>query len=127
MSARTAPPPASTPEAGTSSEKDIIAGLLQTVSASRLTLFLQCRLKFFFRYVLAIPKPTPPVLHVGNAVHLVLKTRNKARWLQLPLSLKELHDVFSTAWADDSDGTVDWAGSEVTVRRTARLPATRAS
>ena len=118
MSARIAPPPASTPEAGTSSEKDVIAGLLQTVSASRLTLFLQCRLKFFFRYVLAIPKPKPPVLHVGNAVHLVLKTRNKARWLQQPLSLKELHDVFSKAWADDSGGTVDWAGSEAEEKAT---------
>ena len=32
-------------------EPEIIAGLQQTVSPSRLILFLQCRLKFWFRYV----------------------------------------------------------------------------
>jgi len=39
------------------SEQDIITGLQETVSASRLGLFLQCRLKFFFRYVLKLQKP----------------------------------------------------------------------
>jgi putative RecB family exonuclease len=118
MSSRIATPPASTTEAGQRSEKDIIAGLLQTVSASRLTLFLQCRLKFYFRYVLAIPKPKAPVLHVGNAVHLVLKTRNKARWLQQALSLKALHDAYAAAWADESEGKVDWAGTEAEEKAT---------
>jgi ATP-dependent helicase/DNAse subunit B len=31
--------------------EEIIGQLQKKVSASRLTLFLQCRLKFFFRYV----------------------------------------------------------------------------
>ena len=46
-----------------------IADLIQTVSASRLTTFQQCRLKFYFRYVLGLQKPKTPALHVGGAVH----------------------------------------------------------
>ena len=119
MSARTTnPTTAPTPEAGARSERDIITELLQTVSASRLTLFLQCRLKFFFRYVLALSKPKTPALHVGNAVHAVLKARNRARWLQQPLSLKALHDAYAAAWADESEGQMDWAGTEAEEKAT---------
>jgi len=45
------------------------AELLATVSASRLSTFLGCRLKFFFRYVLKLQKPKTPSLHLGSAVH----------------------------------------------------------
>ena len=48
MSAVAAPAP---PETAAPTEAEIIATLQQTVSPSRLTLFLQCRLKFWFRYV----------------------------------------------------------------------------
>jgi len=101
------------------SEKDIITGLQETVSASRLSCFLQCRLKFFFRYVLKLKKPKTAALHVGSAVHTVLKAWNKARWLQKPLSLKEVHDTYMGAWADDSEGTVPWLGAEEEVEKTA--------
>jgi len=94
------------------SEKDIITGLQNTVSASRLSLFLQCRLKFYFRYVLKLKKPKTAALHLGNSVHSALKAWNKARWLNKPLSLKELHDEFSKAWADDSEGSVKWETGE---------------
>ena len=70
------------------SEKEILTGLQETVSASRLSLFLQCRLKFYFRYVLKLQKPKTPALHVGSSVHSVLKAWNKARWLQQPLKLR---------------------------------------
>ena len=66
------------PQKAERSEKDIISGLQDTVSASRLSLFLQCRLKFYFRYVLKVQKPKTPALHLGNAVHAVLKAWNKA-------------------------------------------------
>ena len=69
------------------SEEDIITGLQNTVSASRLSLYLQCRLKFYFRYVLKIKKPKTASLHVGNSVHSALKAWNKARWLKKPLTL----------------------------------------
>ncbi len=46
-------------------EKDILSDLQRTVSASRLGLFLQCRLKFYFRYVLRLTKPRTPSLHLA--------------------------------------------------------------
>jgi putative RecB family exonuclease len=93
-------------------EKDILSDLQRTVSASRLGLFLQCRLKFYFRYVLRLKKPKTPSLHVGISVHAVLKSWNKARWLQQPLTLKQAHDVFLDAWADTSEGSVIWEPGE---------------
>jgi putative RecB family exonuclease len=88
--------------------EEIIRHLQMKVSASRLTLFLQCRLKFFFRYVAGITKPKTPALHVGGTVHAVLKAWNKARWKNQPLTLKDLHDEFSKAWADAGDDPVKW-------------------
>ena len=93
------------------SEAEIIAGLQRTVSPSRLTLFLQCRLKFFFRYVAKLKKPKSPALHVGGSVHAVLKAWNKARWRQQPLTLKQLHEEYCKAWADPEE-PVKWAGDE---------------
>lgn len=104
MNATAAPPP---PKAARS-ENEILTGLQNTLSASRLSLFLQCRLKFFFRYVLALPKPKTPSLHVGSSVHAVLKAWNKARWRQQPLSLTQIHAVFLTAWAEQTTEPVDW-------------------
>ena len=100
------------PQKAERSEKDVITGLQDTVSASRLSLFLQCRLKFYFRYVLKVQKPKTPALHLGNAVHAVLKAWNKARWLQQPLSLKVVHETYLTAWADNSEGPVHWDDGE---------------
>lgn len=100
------------------SEKDIITGLQNTVSASRLSLFLQCRLKFYYRYVLKLKKPKTAALHLGNSVHAALKAWNKARWFDKPLTLKELHDEFSKAWVDDSEGLVKWDPGEEDEERT---------
>ena len=94
------------------SEKEILTGLQETVSASRLSLFLQCRLKFYFRYVLKLQKPKTPALHVGSSVHSVLKAWNKARWLQQPLKLKEVHETYFKAWADNTEGPVQWEPGE---------------
>ncbi len=102
-------PAASPPER---SEQDIITALQATVSASRLSLFLQCRLKFYFRYVLKLKKPKTASLHLGNAVHAVLKTWNKARWVQQPLSLKVVHENYLAAWADNTEGSVEWEPGE---------------
>jgi len=94
------------------SEKDIIRSLQEEASASRLSLFLQCRLKFYYRYVLRLKKPKAASLHVGNSVHSALKAWSKGRWLGKPLSLKELHDAYSLAWADTSEGSVPWEAGE---------------
>ena len=90
------------------SEAEIITTLQRTVSPSRLTLFLQCRLKFFFRYVARIPKPKSAALHVGGSAHAVLKAWNKSRWRNEPLTLKQLHDEYAKAWADQTEEPVQW-------------------
>ncbi len=102
------------PESTPPSEKDLITGLQKTVSSSRLTTFLQCRLKFFFRYVLALPKDKTPALFLGNAVHEALKAWNKTRWKENRLlSLKELHDTYEAAWGEQSkQDAVSWEGAE---------------
>src|SRR6187431_1845706 len=94
------------------SESEIVTGLQETVSASRLSLFLQCRLKFYFRYVLKLKKPKTAALHVGNAVHAVLKAWNKARWLVKPLTLKVVHETYLKAWEENSEGPVKWEPGE---------------
>lgn len=88
------------------------------VSASRLSTFLGCRLKFFFRYVVEIQKPKSSALHVGSSVHAALKAWNKARWKSQPLTLKQLHDEFTKAWADQEQ-PVEWDGDEAAEQSTA--------
>ena len=92
-------------------ESETIEHLRKTVSPSRLILFLQCRLKFWFRYVAGITKPKTPALHVGTAVHSVLRAWNKARWKSQPLTLKQLHDEFTKAWAN-AENPVQWEPGE---------------
>jgi putative RecB family exonuclease len=77
-----------------------IEDLLRTVSASRLTTFHQCRLRFWFRYLSGIVKPKPAALHLGSSVHETLKFWNRARWHRQTPSLRELHDAFSGAWSE---------------------------
>jgi putative RecB family exonuclease len=87
-----------------------VATLQKTVSASRLTCWLQCRLKFFFRYVLKITKPKTAALHYGSVVHLVLQQWNMSRWRRQPFEIAKLKQVFDTGWADQ--GQINWEGEE---------------
>ena len=73
-------PPVSQPAACVGRIKE---ELLATVSASRLGTWLGCRLKFYFRYVLGIQKPTSPARHVGSVVHAVLQ-----QWSLAPLEAR---------------------------------------
>ena len=66
-----------------------------TVSASRLSTWQQCRLKFWFRYVSGITKPKPAALHLGSSVHETLRFWNRARWHRSEATLKDLHDVYT--------------------------------
>ena len=85
--------------------------LSQTVSASRLSLFHQCRLKFYFRYVLGLFRPKSPALHVGSSDHAVLKYWNKARWRGEQPTLKQLHDVYARSWLSEQEvRPVEWNG-----------------
>lgn len=94
--------------------------LTATVSASRLALFHQCRLKFFFRYVLRLKKPKTVALHVGSVIHAVLQIWNKARWRQQPLTTEQLHESFSRSWVEDqASEPVRWGEPEAEERETA--------
>ncbi|HEY1081826.1 MAG TPA: PD-(D/E)XK nuclease family protein, partial [Prosthecobacter sp.] len=99
-------------------ERQTLARLQEQVSASRLSLFLQCRLKFYFRYVLRLSKPKTASLHLGSSVHAVLKRWNKARWLETPLTLKQAHEAYVEAWADESEGKVAWKDNEEAEEKT---------
>jgi RecB family exonuclease len=89
------------------------AELTQHVSASRLTTFHQCRLKFYFRYALGLSKPKSPALHVGTTVHEVLRAWNRARWKKQEISTEALQAVFAKAWVDEQEfSKVDWDGED---------------
>jgi putative RecB family exonuclease len=91
-------------------EPDIVSILQQTVSASRLNCWLQCRLKFYFRYVLKLTKPKTAALHYGSVLHLVLQQWNMARWRKQPFDLERLRQVFDNGWADQQQ--IEWDGEE---------------
>ena len=61
-------------------EKSRLEHLLETISASRLNSFHACRLKFYFRYVLELSKPTSAAQFLGRAVHGALQRWSNARW-----------------------------------------------
>ncbi len=94
-----------------SSEPVPVSTLQKTVSASRLNCWLQCRLKFFFRYVLKITKPKTGALHYGSVVHLVLQQWNMGRWRKQPFDISKLKQVFDTGWLDQ--GQINWDGEEL--------------
>lgn len=94
------------------SEEDLIRSLQVTLSASRLSTFLSCRLKFHFKYVLRLRKPKSSALHIGSTIHSVLRIWNKARWRNQPLTLKQLHTAYDQLWNAEEDEPVEWEAEE---------------
>ncbi len=90
---------------------DRIGELQRTVSASRLNLWLTCRLKFYFRYVLKLTKPKTAALHFGSVVHLVLQQWSLSRWRKQPFELARLRAVFDAGWLEQGS-PIDWDGEE---------------
>ncbi len=87
--------------------------LTEEVSASRLTLWTQCRLKFFFRYVQLIQKPPTAALHVGKTLHGVLQSWSHARWRGDLVFKDKLKEVFHQRWLEEQqEGGIDWDGKE---------------
>lgn len=92
------------------------AGLLKTVSASRLNCFHQCRLKYFFQYVEKIEKAPTAALHVGKTVHAVLQEWNLGRWKGEPLSEEQLKEFFVQSWDEEqlaSSLPINWGEKEL--------------
>lgn len=95
-------------------ENQIIQKLQRSVSASKLALFQSCRLKFFFRHVLGLRKPKTAALHVGVAVHAVLKGWNKARWRQQSLGLADLYTDYQKVWrSEQAQEPVAWDSATI--------------
>jgi putative RecB family exonuclease len=91
----------------------ILDELKATISASRLSTFHQCRLRFFFQYVLELQRPKHPSLHVGQCVHHVLKAWNRARWHGTELGNGSLHAIYALAWSEQQEEeSVRWENEE---------------
>ena len=99
-------------------EASPIDTLQKTVSASRLNTWLQCRLKFYFRYVQQISKPKTPSLHVGSVVHLILQAWNMGRWRKQGFNLDNFKNLFEEGWKDQPPG-INWDGEEAGEKNTA--------
>jgi putative RecB family exonuclease len=90
-----------------------VEDLTKTVSASRLGLWQQCRLKWYFKYVLKLTKPPTPARHMGKVVHAVLQAWNKARWRNESLPVDGIKTLFDGTWAEQQRGMqLNWEGEE---------------
>jgi CRISPR/Cas system-associated exonuclease Cas4 (RecB family) len=93
--------------------------LQKTISASRLGLWLTCRLKFYFRYIAKIQKPPTPAKHAGSTVHAVLQNWNMARWRQQPFEVERFKLQFQSQWIALQAGVkIQWDGEELRERQT---------
>ena len=90
-----------------------IGELTATVSASRLGCWQQCRLKFYFRYVAAIPRRATASLHIGAVVHTVLQAWNMARWRGQPFNSEQFQALFEKDWRSrQAHAAIRWEGDE---------------
>ena len=90
-----------------------IEELTATVSASRLSTWLQCRLKFHMRYVAGVLKAPSAALHVGKTVHAVLQQWSLARWRGSPLDGDAIGAVFEQAWGTPEGAVpIAWEAEE---------------
>ena len=88
---------------------ETLADLLGSVSASRLSLFHACRLRFFFRHVLGLRRPKAAALHLGASVHQTLRAWNRARWQRQESSFGSMYAAFEEAWImRQADEPVAW-------------------
>ena len=87
--------------------------LTSVVSASRLNCFHFCRLKFYFRYVLELVKPSTAALFVGKAVHAALQQWSTARWRGQEHDAPALREGFLMNWVTgQEDAPVSWEADE---------------
>jgi CRISPR/Cas system-associated exonuclease Cas4 (RecB family) len=108
-----APTPTQVTEPAKTEPHDRVAELGKTISASRLSLWLQCSLKFYFRYILKVRKPATPSMHAGSTVHAVLQLWNMARWRRETFELQRFETVFSSYWVSLQEGaSIRWDGEE---------------
>jgi CRISPR/Cas system-associated exonuclease Cas4 (RecB family) len=101
---------------------DRVVELQKTISASRLSLWHQCRLKFYFQHVLRLTKPPTPARHVGKVVHAVLQAWNKARWRKEPFVAERFKTILERDWSEmQKTVPIRWEGKEDQQRQVAWL------
>jgi hypothetical protein len=87
--------------------------LTEVVSASRLSCFHACRLKFYFRYVLGLVKPANSALYTGKVVHAALQAWSTARWRGQPHDAAALKTGFLMGWiTGQEEEPVAWEAGE---------------
>jgi CRISPR/Cas system-associated exonuclease Cas4 (RecB family) len=83
--------------------------LLRSASASRISTFLSCRLKFYYQYVEGLSADKSGARLVGSAVHQVLRKWNLARWRKQAITNEGLKHELSR-FLDDTG--VKWQPQE---------------
>jgi hypothetical protein len=82
------------------------------ISATKLDTYMQCPLKFRFRYVERIePEETSPALAFGSAVHGTIKHYYKRLMEGRKLEMNELAAAFIQDWEVACSVPVRWNGS----------------
>ena len=92
----------------------------EPVSASRLSLFHACRLKFFFRYVEKLTKPVSAALFVGQAVHAALQQWSTRRWKGQPCAEADIWQGFDAQWTTaqgEMPEPIQWDDAEEQTQR----------
>lgn len=89
---------------------------LEYISASRLKMFAECRLKFYFKYVEQVPLAPTAALFIGKVTHRILQQFNLNRWRGLPADAVTLQPLFLDFWQQMQPQELDWEGQEVQAR-----------
>jgi len=106
-----------TPRSKPAAKPDRAAELRTTISASRLSVWLQCRLKFYFRYVAQIQRLPTANMHAGSTVHSVLQNWNIGRWRREPFAIERFKTLFVSQWTRLQEGTrINWRKEEASER-----------
>ena len=73
--------------------------MMDHLSASQISLYLDCSLKYKFHYIDQIPKPFKPSgVFFGKVIHSALEWLNKERQMGNHVTLEKLFKIFETDW-----------------------------
>ncbi len=94
-------------------------GPREYISPSRLGCWLACPLRWKFRYVDGLRRPTTPSLFVGKAVHAALEIAYRNRQLGINMEAGDVTSKLLESWArliDEEDMTFDSPAEEQLLR-----------
>ena len=83
------------------------------LSVSQITCYLQCSLKYAFRYIEERePERFPVALAFGKAMHATLESFHESRMNQAELDLPALQSLFKADWAAECSQPLDFGPKE---------------